>query len=63
MTDTTKIKKLTGFAAMPTERQREIARQGQAALAASGRRYKFSPEKARQAAIVGWARRRGTPTV
>lgn len=53
--DTTK--KLVGFAAMPSDRQREIARMGQAALQASGRRYTFSPEKAREAAKLGWARR------
>ena len=52
-------KKLVGFAAMPADRQREIARMGQAALAASGRRHKWTPEKAREAAALGWARRRG----
>lgn len=56
----TEQKKLIGFAAMPAERLKEIARLGQAAVTRSGRRFKFTPEKAREAARVGWARRRGT---
>lgn len=50
-------KKLNGFAALPAERQREIARMGQAALKASGKRYTFTSDKAREAAKLGWARR------
>lgn len=57
MTDA--IKKLIGFAAMPQDKQREIARMGQAALAASGKRHTFNHETAKAAAKVGWARRQG----
>lgn len=56
MNDT--VKKPIGFAALPFEKRQEIARRGQAALVASGKRHTFTSEKARQAAIVGWARRR-----
>lgn len=55
----TPIKKLKGFAAMTPERQREIARMGQAALKASGKRHTWNSETAREAAKkarVGWAR-------
>lgn len=56
-TTTSKPKKLVGFAAMSPERQKEIARLGQAALKASGRRHTWNTETAKAAAIVGWARR------
>jgi hypothetical protein len=59
MNESNTPKKLAGFAALPVERRREIARMGQAALIASGKRHTFTPEKAREAARVGWARRRG----
>ena len=63
MNDTSNpVKKLIGFAAMDPERQREIARSGQAALKASGKRHVFNSEKAKEAARLGWARRRGTGT-
>lgn len=62
MTDTVNTKKLVGFAALPSERQREIARMGQAALKASGRRHAWTSEQAREAAKLGWARRNGRST-
>lgn len=53
------VKKLSvNFASLPPERRREIARMGQAALKASGKRHVFNSETARNAAIVGWARRK-----
>jgi hypothetical protein len=52
------VKRLNGFASMPQERQKEIARMGQAALKASGRRHHWNSESARAAAMVGWARRK-----
>lgn len=58
-TQVTETKKLTGFAAMTPERQREIARAGQAALKASGKRHTWNSESAKQAAVKSWARRRG----
>lgn len=59
MTTDTKVKRLIGFAAMPTEQQREIARRGQAALAATGKRHAWTSDTAREAARIGWARRKG----
>lgn len=58
MTDTTK--KLRGFAALPPERRTELARKGQEALKATGKRYTFNSATAAHAARVGWARRQGS---
>lgn len=55
-----KVKRLVGFAAMNPEEQKALARKGQAALVASGKRHTWTTEQAREAARIGWARRRGT---
>jgi len=60
MSDT---KKVSGFAAMTPERRKEIARMGAAAVSARGSRYRFTPEKAREAAYkLAGLRRAVQPT-
>lgn len=47
-----------GFAAMDSQRQREIASQGGKAAHRSGKAHQFSPEEARAAGAVSHASRR-----
>lgn len=46
-----------GFANLTPEHRQRIARMGQAALAASGKRYQFNVEKAREAGRLGGLKR------